>query len=237
MHDKATTCLEISQSRPFSAHRLDVITGIFNVYQNYQSLLDYNERDALTGLYNRKTFDEQFSRHASYRPPATQLTELPQADCHEDVADGPRQQWLAVVDIDHFKQVNDRFGHLYGDEVLILLANILRSSFRTHDRIFRFGGEEFVVLLRSTSLDVAHKVFNRFRLAVQEYPFPQVGQVTVSIGFVGTALGLPVEILGKADQALYYAKEHGRNQVCFYDDLIASGDLVTQVAHDDVELF
>ena len=237
MHDKATTCLEISQSRPFSAHRLDVITGIFNVYQNYQSLLDYSERDALTGLYNRKTFDEQFSRHASYRPPATQLTELPQADCHEDVADGPRQQWLAVVDIDHFKQVNDRFGHLYGDEVLILLANILRSSFRTHDRIFRFGGEEFVVLLRSTSLDVAHKVFNRFRLAVQEYPFPQVGQVTVSIGFVGTALGLPVEILGKADQALYYAKEHGRNQVCFYDDLIASGDLVTQVAHDDVELF
>ena len=71
MHDKATTCLEISQSRPFSAHRLDVITGIFNVYQNYQSLLDYSERDALTGLYNRKTFDEQFSRHASYRPPAT----------------------------------------------------------------------------------------------------------------------------------------------------------------------
>ena len=61
--------------------------------------------------------------------------------------------------------------------------------------------------------------------------------VTVSIGFVGTALGLPVEILGQADQALYYAKEHGRNQVCFYDDLIASGDLVTQVAHDDVELF
>lgn len=149
----------------------------------------------------------------------------------------PVQQWLAVVDIDHFKQVNDRFGHLYGDEVLILIANILRSSFRSHDRIFRFGGEEFVVLLRSTTLSTAHKVFNRFRLAVQEYHFPQVGQVTVSLGFVSTTRGSPVEILGQADQALYYAKEHGRNQVCFYDDLVASGQLATKVANDDVELF
>jgi hypothetical protein len=62
MHDKVSTCLEITQSRPFSAHKLDVIQGIFHVYQNYQSLLDYSERDALTGLLNRKTFDEQFSR-------------------------------------------------------------------------------------------------------------------------------------------------------------------------------
>ena len=149
----------------------------------------------------------------------------------------PVQQWLAVVDIDHFKQVNDRFGHLYGDEVLILLANILRTSFRSHDRVFRFGGEEFVVLLRSTTLATAHRVFNRFRLAVQEYAFPQVGNVTVSLGFVSTTRGSPVEILGQADQALYYAKEHGRNQVCFYDDLIASGQLAAKVANDDVELF
>ena len=149
----------------------------------------------------------------------------------------PVQNWLAVVDIDHFKQVNDRFGHLYGDEVLILVANILRSSFRSHDRIFRFGGEEFVVLLRNTTLSKAHKVFNRFREAVQEYHFPQVGNVTVSLGFVGTSRGSPVEILGQADQALYYAKEHGRNQVCFYEDLVATGALATKVANDDVELF
>ncbi|SEQ24428.1 GGDEF domain-containing protein [Giesbergeria anulus] len=223
MHDKVNTCLEIRQKRPFSAHRLEVITGIFNVYQNYQSLLDYSERDALTGLYNRKTFDEQFARHSSSGGP----------DDDPDKAG----QWLAVIDIDHFKQVNDRFGHLYGDEVLILVANVLRSSFRSHDRIFRFGGEEFVVLLRSTSLEDARSAFNRFREAVQEYPFPQVGQVTVSLGFINAGQGSPVEILGQADQALYYAKEHGRNQVCFYNDLIASGDLTVQIAHDDVELF
>lgn len=239
MHDKVTTCLEITQSRAFSAHKLEVLKGVFQVYQNYQSLLDYSERDALTGLFNRKTFDEQFSRHAlnglSSGRPGTVTESLPPEEGSQPGE--PVQQWLAVVDIDHFKQVNDRFGHLYGDEVLILIANILRSSFRSHDRIFRFGGEEFVVLLRSTTLSTAHKVFNRFRLAVQEYPFPQVGQVTVSMGFVSTAKGSPVEILGQADQALYYAKEHGRNQVCFYDDLVASGQLAAKVANDDVELF
>jgi diguanylate cyclase (GGDEF)-like protein len=235
MHDKVTTCLEITQSRPFSAHKLDVIQGISLVYQNYQSLLDYSERDALTGLFNRKTFDEQFSRHTT---PVAALQARGGAVADEGAACcEPIEQWLAVVDIDHFKQVNDRFGHLYGDEVLILVANILRNSFRSHDRIFRFGGEEFVVLLRSTNLSTAHKVFNRFRLAVQEYPFPQVGQVTVSVGFVSTSKGSPVEILGQADQALYHAKENGRNQVCFYDDLVASGHLTAKVANDDVELF
>lgn len=190
-------------------------------------------------MLNRKTFDEQFSRSTAdslarrVRPATTGLAVDEEASCCEP----PVEQWLAVVDVDHFKQVNDRFGHLYGDEVLILIANILRSSFRSHDRIFRFGGEEFVVLLRATSLATAHKVFNRFRLAVQEYPFPQVGQVTVSLGFVSTSRGAPVEILGQADQALYYAKENGRNQVCFYDELIASGQLKTKVANDDVELF
>jgi diguanylate cyclase (GGDEF)-like protein len=239
MHEKVTTCLEITQSRPFSAHKLEVVKGVFQVYQNYQRLLDYSERDALTGLFNRKTFDEQFSRTSLNGMVSGRLAPAPEPLTADDASQPgePLQQWLAVVDIDHFKQVNDRFGHLYGDEVLILIANILRSSFRSHDRIFRFGGEEFVVLLRSTTLTTAHKVFNRFRLAVQEYPFPQVGRVTVSMGFVSTAKGSPVEILGQADQALYYAKEHGRNQVCFYDDLVASGQLTAKVANDDVELF
>ncbi|MBY0454626.1 MAG: GGDEF domain-containing protein [Burkholderiaceae bacterium] len=225
MNDKVTTCLEVSQVRRFSAHRIDVMIGIFSVYQNYQSLLDYSERDALTDLYNRKTFDEQFARHASTR---ADDAEAPTAQ---------NQQWLAVIDIDHFKQVNDRFGHLYGDEVLILMANTLRSSFRPHDRIFRFGGEEFVVLLRSTNLATAQQIFNRFRKTVENQHFPQVGRVTVSVGFVSTAAGSSVEILGQADQALYFAKENGRNQVRYYGDLVAQGLLQTKVHHDDVELF
>ena len=144
-----------------------------------------------------------------------------------------------MIDIDHFKRVNDRFGHLYGDEVLILMANLLRTSFRAYDRIFRFGGEEFVVLLRSATEGKALQVLERFREKVQAYDFPQVGQVTVSIGFASIGAGAPIEIVGRADQALYFAKEHGRNQVCFYDHLLAQGALGsnTRVTHEDVELF
>ena len=237
MNDQVTVCMEITQLRPFSVNQLSVLTGIFNVYQNYQSLLDYSERDALTGLFNRKTFDEQFARH-TFTALAPRTPVAPDATPENSGAtETSVQQWLAVIDIDHFKQVNDRFGHLYGDEVLILLANVLRASFRSHDRVFRFGGEEFVVLLRSTTLTTAHKVFERFRETVQKHVFPQVGQVTVSVGFASTVSGLPVEILGQADQALYFAKENGRNQVRFYDDLLASGQLHSRVSHDDVELF
>lgn len=236
--DKVVSCLEITQDQPFSARKLDVIEGIFRVYQNYQSLLDYSERDALTGLFNRKTFDGHFARHT--RDGGESLRHIDTANASGEKRGSPTanaRHWLAVVDIDHFKLVNDRFGHLYGDEVLILVANILRNSFRSQDKIFRFGGEEFVVLLRSTSLEIAHQVFNRFRTAVESYLFPQVGQITVSLGFIATDTGAPVEILGQADQALYYAKEHGRNLVCYYDDLISSGQLMAKVNNNEVELF
>ncbi|MGE4331149.1 GGDEF domain-containing protein [Diaphorobacter sp.] len=221
---RAAACLEITQPRAFTRHQRGVIMGVFMVYQNYQNLLDYSERDALTGLLNRKTFEDQFLRHAGSAP----------ASC--DDGDEPRQ-WLAVIDIDHFKAINDRFGHLYGDEVLILVANVLRSQFKSQDRIFRFGGEEFVVLLRAITLAQTRRALERLRMAIESHSFPQVGRVTVSIGFVASQLGSPVESLGRADQALYHAKENGRNQVCFYDDLVRSGVLQPKIAHDEVELF
>ena len=143
-----------------------------------------------------------------------------------------------MIDVDHFKLVNDKFGHLYGDEVLILIANLLQSSFRAQDRVFRFGGEEFVVLLRSTSLDNARRIIERFRSNVAKYDFPQVGNVTVSVGFVSICVSdAPVAILGHADQALYYAKSHGRNQTCHYDELVSSGLLATVASNDTAEFF
>lgn len=231
MHNKARTCVEITQSRPFSAQRMEVLMSIFRVYQNYQSLLDYSERDALTGLLNRKTFEEQFIRFASLA--ANAPISVP-----EQVNESEQpQQWLAVVDIDHFKQVNDRYGHLFGDEVLILVANLLRTSFRAQDRVFRFGGEEFVILLRSVTLQDAHQIFERFRRTVEAHPFPQIGQITVSLGFSSTRLCSPVEIMGQSDQALYFAKQNGRNRVCHYESLLSEGNLGHKVAYEDIELF
>jgi diguanylate cyclase (GGDEF)-like protein len=235
-NDTATATMQICSDTQFASNTLDVMEGILSVYRNYQNLLDYSERDSLTGLLNRKTFDEKFSKMVSYNAqPETQLPDT-DGDGRRQVAE-IRSQWLAVVDIDHFKRVNDQFGHLYGDEVLILVANVLRSSFRAQDRVFRFGGEEFVVLLRSSSLDDARKAFERFRSNIEAHNFPQVGTVTVSVGFVNITGETPVVILGHADQALYYGKTHGRNQVCYYDELVSNGLLHSEVANDSVEFF
>ena len=234
--DKADTCLEIVNPTPYTSDTIHVIGGIVSVYRNFQNLLDYSERDSLTGLLNRKTFDDQLAKMlaASTEQDSVTLPGEPERRCHHD----QEKQWLAVVDVDHFKHVNDKFGHLYGDEVLILIANLLTSSFRAQDRVFRFGGEEFVVLLRSTTLDNAKKIIDRFRVNVESHDFPQVGKVTVSVGFVSiSALEAPVIILGRADQALYYAKSHGRNLACHYDELVQGGLLQTIESNDTAEFF
>ncbi|MFL6671865.1 MAG: GGDEF domain-containing protein, partial [Massilia sp.] len=233
--DKADTCLEIVGAAPFNADTVHTIAGIVSVYRNFQTLLDYSERDSLTGLLNRKTFDDQLAR--MLQPGAEPEPVLPgQRERRQQQAED--RQWLAVVDVDHFKLVNDKFGHLYGDEVLILIANLLQSSFRAQDRVFRFGGEEFVVLLRSTSLDNAWKSIERFRTNVEAHVFPQVGKVTVSVGFVAISpTESPVVTLGHADQALYYAKANGRNQACHYDQLVASGLLRAVASNDTAEFF
>ena len=234
--DKADTCLEIVNPTPYTSDTIHVIGGIVSVYRNFQNLLDYSERDSLTGLLNRKTFDDQLAKMlaASTEQDALNLPGEPERRHHSD----QEKQWLAVVDVDHFKLVNDKFGHLYGDEVLILIANLLTSSFRAQDRVFRFGGEEFVVLLRSTTLNNAKKIIDRFRMNVEQHDFPQVGRVTVSVGFVSiSAFEAPVIILGRADQALYYAKSHGRNLACHYDELVSGGQLRTVESNDTAEFF
>jgi len=238
--DKARTCIEIVKATPFNSATLDIIHGVVSVYRNFQNLLDYSERDSLTGLLNRKTFDDQLARmlQASNgfdaHPAASRQKRRHPSEIDTEI----EKQWLAVIDVDHFKQVNDRFGHLYGDEVLILISNLLQSSFRAEDRVFRFGGEEFVVLLRSCTLGNASRIIDRFRTNVAAHHFPQVGAVTISSGFASIGDGdAPVTILGRADQALYYAKSHGRNQTCHYDQLVSSGLLQQVESGNTAEFF
>ncbi|MES2933268.1 MAG: GGDEF domain-containing protein [Pseudomonadota bacterium] len=234
LNDKVTVCLEITNPTPYTPHTLQVVEGIVSVYRNFQNLLDYSERDSLTGLLNRKTFDDQLAKMLAAGHDTSISTETQERRNNS----AAKEQWLAVIDIDHFKRVNDVFGHIYGDEVLILIANLMQSSFRTQDRIFRFGGEEFVVLLRATTLENAKKVVERFRLNVENYDFPQVGRITISLGFAHiSGYESSVVILGHADQALYFAKTHGRNQVCHYDELVEQGLLQAETRHDDVEFF
>jgi diguanylate cyclase (GGDEF)-like protein len=233
-HSSVCSLLELVSEEPLSASVQAQIESVVWIYQNLQGLLDYGEKDALTELLNRKTFDSAFHRAAVEQQG---VTDLGQPDRRVKHTGG--HFWLAVLDIDHFKRVNDNFGHLIGDEVLLLMARQMRTSFRSHDQLYRFGGEEFVVLMRCDSVDHAHAALERLRERVQAYTFPQVGTITVSIGFsVLLPHDTPSGAFGRADKAVYHAKEHGRNQVCSYQALVASGDLVDVVAEGmDVDLF
>ncbi|HLF24652.1 MAG TPA: GGDEF domain-containing protein, partial [Burkholderiales bacterium] len=143
-----------------------------------------------------------------------------------------------VVDIDHFKNVNDRYGHLYGDEILLLFSQTMVEAFRGADLLFRVGGEEFVIVLKGVDLERALFVLERFRRTIEEKSFPQVGTITASIGASTiTANDLSTSIIDRADKALYYAKSNGRNQVHAYENLVAAGKL-TDAKHDSAaELF
>lgn len=216
-----------------------LISAFLKVYSNYQTLLDESETDTLTGLLNRRTFDNNIEKIIAEHA-------LPDDESGSPAGQRPARRvlgaelphWLAIIDIDHFKRINDEFGHLYGDEVLILLSRNMQRIFRQRDKLFRFGGEEFIVVLDRTSEESAKAALDRFRVAIEQYDFPQIGKVTISIGFVRLDKpDVPSAIIGRADQALYYAKHHGRNRVCFYEDLVVAGKLSGEHYSDDLQLF
>lgn len=216
----------------------NMVEGYARIYGNYIALLNESERDKLTGLYNRRSFEQRLQRllklqrqRARAAAKGDEERRLPQED---DVS----QIWLAILDIDHFKRINDTYGHVYGDEVILMLAQQMRLSFRQSDVLFRFGGEEFVMLIAAQNESVAHTTLDRFRHFVAEHAFPQVGHVTVSIGYARiTENDYPEIVLDRADKALYFAKENGRNSVHGYEALTKRGELGAAVALGSIDLF
>lgn len=220
--------VQLRQPQPFADDAKRSIGLLLRLYCNHMTLLDYSEHDTLTGLANRRTFDADFHKILleQRRPHSVGNRQ----GRRENEARG---HWLAVVDIDWFKRINDRFGHLYGDEVLVLLAQLMRRAFRNQDKLYRFGGEEFVILLAAGCAEQAAIALERFRRNVAEFAFQQVGQVTVSIGCTRIAsLDIGSEVLGRADQALYYAKQNGRNQLAHHETLAKTA---SPARHGDVE--
>ena len=112
-----------------------------------------------------------------------------------------------MLDIDHFKTINDSQGHLQGDEVLLLLSQQMTDSFRENDLLFRYGGEEFAMVLMDITPEQARQSLDRFREKIAGYDFPDTEQVTVSIGFTIFDKSLTLEeLINQADAALYYCK-------------------------------
>jgi diguanylate cyclase (GGDEF)-like protein len=202
--------LEIESRGDLDAEQLRTVSSMLRVYRNVQGLLDYSERDMLTGLLNRKTFDDAFYKTCT----VTAAGQAP-AEARREARRGMRA-YLGIIDIDHFKLVNDRFGHQRGDEVLVEFRNRVTGSVRDIDTFARYGGEEFVLILPETNLEGGLAVAEKLRAATHRTPFCDDGiRLTVSIGvacFPEHATATE-ELLRAADEALYEAKLQGRDRV------------------------
>jgi diguanylate cyclase (GGDEF)-like protein/PAS domain S-box-containing protein len=182
-----------------SAGHIAVIRDVSLEHFSTQELIDDALTDSLTGLYNRRGLEGR-SEAIHFRPGSAQLAQV----------------WI-MADIDHFKRVNDTYGHEAGDEVLKAVAEALRATARGADVVARFGGEEFVLVLPDTSAEVAVRIAERLRLAIEALSTEIGGEiirVTASFGIAQrTAQESLPEVLERADAALYSSKREGRNRV------------------------
>lgn len=180
-----------------------LVSGLFTFAFAYRAaqqrdqLENLASHDALTGIFNRRTLVDELDR-------AQRTFEREQHRCG-----------ILMLDIDHFKQVNDRFGHLLGDEVLIELANLLERNVRKNDRVFRYGGEEFVVLAMLPNHDGLVAVAEKLRSGVErDIHAPDGHPITISLGGAILRSGESIEAwFARADTALYMVKNSGRNRV------------------------
>lgn len=200
--------------KPFDERELLArVTNMVRIKQMHDEVARARERlerlaikDELTGLYNyrylQSRLSEEFKRAERYREPLS----------------------CAMIDIDHFKALNDRHGHDAGDRVLAMVSQRVLDAVREVDVVARYGGEEFLLLLPSTHLAGALTVADRVWRAVGERPFEVAGsseRVTISIGvalYPSRGVSTRDALLKSADRALYRAKDDGRNRICVYQD-------------------
>ncbi|UAN02142.1 MULTISPECIES: sensor domain-containing diguanylate cyclase [Achromobacter] len=181
-----------------------LLTGLASMHHKLSDLRQESTTDTLTGLLNRRGMDEALALLGAEGTPVA----------------------IVAIDVDHFKRINDRYGHAAGDQALQALAGVMREGSRSGDVLTRPGGEEFVMLLPGASMAAAIGIAQRLRarLAVTEgSPLP--ASITISVGVAhypdqGATLDAVFE---RADQALYYAKNHGRDRVCAADDTAPEG--------------
>lgn len=180
-----------------------VVNNIFvylfatRMHKNAQELSLLVRRDPLTGAGNRRALDEKLNELIALNKRTNQHASL------------------LVLDVDHFKNINDTHGHATGDQVLIQLTDLIKSRIRATDSLYRFGGEEFVVVLVGASLNAAKEIAEELRHGIESNKLIEDIVVTISLGVAEfTIEESGASCLNRCDKAMYQAKESGRNKVC-----------------------
>lgn len=197
--------IECSRSKPFTVRETSLIERLLSLLiyplRNsllYQKAVAEAHRDPLTQISNRAAFDEALSREiCSFKRHLTSFS-------------------LMVIDIDHFKQVNDKHGHIAGDNVLKSVAQTIRNTLRRSDEVFRYGGEEFVVLLSNTELGGAKFIAERIRQQIKKLTVKAHENINITASIGISSSNSPKDVndtLYHADKALYQAKDEGRDRV------------------------
>lgn len=187
-------CLKIGANdyikKPFTREELKIrVNNIFDIYDNFRSILESSQIDKLTQVYNRNYLETSF----------------------ENLFNSFKTKCIVMLDIDHFKQINDTYGHLIGDEILKHFAEILKKNVRKSDKIIRYGGEEFLLFMPSTSKQEAIIILNKIKNSLKAY---KDINYTFSAGVADEGETL-AEMIRIADERLYAAKKSGRNKIVF----------------------
>lgn len=234
--------IEIHSAAVLTEGELEMIGQLHHIYRNMYALLAYSDRDALTGLLNRKSLDDAF-----YSAVLEELDGM-MDDARDAAVPGgigkerrhrvPPNYWLGTIIIDNFTLLNDKYGHLIMEEVTLLVARLMASTFRTHDRLYRFGGDQFAVLFHCPDEALAFGAFERMRANIEKFNFPQVGRVTISAGFSRVlADDSPSASIERAEQAVEFEKQKGGNKVCSHLDLVRRGFFVDMPRTGGVDIF
>ncbi|MEK5379240.1 diguanylate cyclase [Niallia sp. FSL W8-0635] len=193
-----------------------VINHLRSIQLLFEKYRNESTTDGLTGLNNYRNFDHLFN------------SLIKQVDAREEKLS------LLYIDIDFFKKINDRYGHIKGDEILKKLGEILKKCTKSYDVVSRNGGEEFTVLLLDCPLEKAKEMAENIRKTVEAYPFYALEEeihITVSIGIAcyNETTIQAIDIIDDADRALYYAKNSGRNKVCIANHFPEKQDVLPYI--------
>jgi diguanylate cyclase (GGDEF)-like protein len=241
--DQEQAVLEIHSPQPLNTEALSTIATLRHVFRNMYRLLAYSDRDGLTGLLNRKALDDAF-----YSAVLEELDEgAVDAGIAEDAKLPPEQErrhrvppnyWLGTISVDNFDDISSKKGHLLGEEILLLVARIINNTFRTYDRLYRLGGDQYAVLLHCPEETLVLSAFERFRGNMDKFKFPQVGHLTACGGFTRIAPDdSPDSAIERAERAVQFARHQGGNRVVSYAALSRDGLVADAAQSGGVDIF